>query len=70
MSRQLDQLASVFGDLESRYGSDDEIVLEVKSTFEELQVVESKRLKRLVPANIGKLFKTLARAKDGEVGRS
>jgi hypothetical protein len=34
MSRLIDQLASVYGDLESRYGSDNEVVLELKSALD------------------------------------
>jgi hypothetical protein len=48
MSRNLDNLASVFGDLESRYGSDDEVVLEMKSALEHRHKAENTKFHRLV----------------------
>jgi hypothetical protein len=48
MSRKLDHLSSVFGDLESRYGSDDEIVMEMKTALENRQGDENAKSQRLV----------------------
>jgi hypothetical protein len=48
MSRNLDHLSSVFGDLESRYGSDDEIVMEMKTALENRQGDENTKSQRLV----------------------
>lgn len=42
MSRKLDNLKGLFEELQLRYGSDDEIVLQVKQALETREAIESR----------------------------
>jgi hypothetical protein len=48
MSRDLDNLNSVFHELQTRYGDDDPIVLEVKREIESRELTEAKHSRWLV----------------------
>ena len=48
MSRDLDNLRSVFHELQNRYGDDDPIVLEVKQEIESRELTEAKYSRWLV----------------------
>ena len=48
MSRDLDNLKSVFHELQTRYGDDDPIVLQVKQEIESRELIEAKYSRWLV----------------------
>jgi hypothetical protein len=67
MSRLIDQLASVYGDLESRYGSDNEVVLELKSALDHRKAVDNKSHPRWHPLQDQHFFGGSIKTQPGRV---